>query len=85
MTKFLALGLSLPEVITLTTLRPAEILGWSDRIGSLAVGREADLALLSLIEGPTPLTDTEGVTIEGHQRIVARTTIRAGEVVSPVA
>jgi predicted amidohydrolase len=40
MTKYLMLGMSLPDVIAGATSKPAEMLGrgWDERIGSLGVG-----------------------------------------------
>ena len=42
MNKFLALGLSLEDVVLRTTARPAEVLGMSEQLGSISPGREAD-------------------------------------------
>ena len=46
MSKFLHLGMSLDAVIRASTLRPAQAIGWDDRVGSLEVGRTADVAVL---------------------------------------
>jgi N-acetylglucosamine-6-phosphate deacetylase len=35
----------LPEAVRMASLNPAEALGWADRIGSLEVGKYADLVL----------------------------------------
>jgi dihydroorotase len=43
MTKFLALGYSLADVVRMTTASPAHALGLSDQLGAIAVGRQADL------------------------------------------
>ncbi|GLW05567.1 N-acetylglucosamine-6-phosphate deacetylase [Microtetraspora sp. NBRC 13810] len=40
-------GLSLPEAARITSLTPARILGLDHRIGSIAVGKDADLVVLS--------------------------------------
>ena len=80
MSKFLALGLAVSDVIRLTTLAPAKILGWQDRIGVLAPGREADIALLALERGPVTLRDTEGVDLVVDERLTARATIRSGHI-----
>ena len=50
MTKCMYLGMSLEEVVTKATLAPAEAIGWSDRIGTLGLGRCADIAVLRLDE-----------------------------------
>ncbi len=41
------IGLSVPEASRLASLNPARAVGLSDRIGSIAVGRQADLLLVS--------------------------------------
>ena len=80
LTKFLALGLNLDQIIAMCTINPARIIGWQDRIGSLEVGREADIAVLQLINEPTKLRDSVGGEMTTDQRIAARWTIRKGEV-----
>ena len=80
MTKFLQLGLSLEQIIANCTVNAARAVGWHDRIGSLEVGREADMAVLQLIDEPTKLRDSVGGERLHQQRIAVRWTIRAGEV-----
>ena len=80
LTKFLPLGLSLEEIVVRCTTNPARVIGWQDRIGSLDVGREADIAVLKIIDEPTKLRDSVGGEIAHNQRIAARWTIRAGKV-----
>ncbi|WP_378786135.1 N-acetylglucosamine-6-phosphate deacetylase [Nonomuraea fastidiosa] len=41
------LGMSLPDAVQVTSLTPARVLGLADRIGSIAVGKAADLVVLS--------------------------------------
>ncbi|MEO3886001.1 N-acetylglucosamine-6-phosphate deacetylase [Nonomuraea sp. B5E05] len=40
-------GMSLPDAVQVASLTPARILGLADRIGSIAVGKAADLVVLS--------------------------------------
>ena len=80
LTKFLPLGLSFDEIIAKCTVDAARVVGWQDRIGSLDVGREADIAVLQLIDDPTKLRDSVGGEMTHRQRIAAKWTIRAGEV-----
>jgi dihydroorotase len=80
LTKFLLLGLSLDQIIANCTVNAAGVVGWQDRIGSLEAGREADIAVLQLIDGPTKLRDSVGGEKIHNQRIAARWTVRAGEV-----
>jgi dihydroorotase len=82
MTKFLQLGLSLEQVVAACTINPARVIGWQERIGSLEIGREADVAVLQLVSEPTKLRDCVGGEWEVNQRIAAQWTIRGGEVFS---
>jgi dihydroorotase len=79
LTKFLRLGLSFDEVIAACTINAARAVGWQDRIGSLEVGREADIAVLQIVNEPVKLRDSVGGELTHSQRIAARWTIRAGE------
>ena len=79
LTKFLALGLNLEEIIARCTINPARVIGWHDRIGSLEVGREADIAVLRIVDDPVTLRDSVGGEWSVNQRIAAQWTIRQGE------
>jgi dihydroorotase len=80
LTKFLPLGLSFAEIISKCTVDAARAVGWQDRIGSLEVGREADIAVLQIVDEPVMLHDSVGGEKLHKQRIAAKWTIRAGEV-----
>jgi dihydroorotase len=80
LTKFLPLGLSFEQIIANCTVNAACVIGWQDRIGSLEVGREADIAVLQILDDPVTLRDSVGAEKVHKQRIAARWTIRAGEV-----
>jgi dihydroorotase len=83
LTKFLALGMSLEQVIAACTVNAARAIGWEDRIGRLAVGQVADIAVLELTNTPATLYDSVGAELQVDQQLKARATIRQGEVVSP--
>ena len=80
LTKFLPMGLSFDEIIAKCTVDAARVIGWQDRIGSLEVGREADIAVLQILDDPVTLRDSVGGEKLHKQRIAAKWTIRAGEV-----
>jgi len=80
LTKFLPLGLSFEQIIANCTVNAARVIGWQDRIGSLEVGREADIAVLQILDDPVTLRDSVGGEKLHKQRIAAKWTIRAGEV-----
>ncbi len=79
MTKMIALGMPLTDVIRASTIAPAEAIGWGDRIGTLGVGREADVAVLSFDETDMELEDTIGQMRPIDRLLVADAVWRAGE------
>jgi dihydroorotase len=85
LTKFLTLGMTLEQVIAACTVNAARAMAWDDRIGSLAVGREADIAVLELVDAPTTLYDCVGGELHVDQQLKARHTIRHGQLVSGAA
>jgi len=78
LSKFLLLGLSLDEVIAMATTAPATALGRGNRLGTIAVGAEADVTVLRLEEGRFDLTDSAGATREARERLTPLAVIRAG-------
>ncbi|MES2459757.1 MAG: amidohydrolase family protein [Armatimonadota bacterium] len=60
MTKFLALGMPLEQIIAAATLAPARAMRLDSRFGRLLPGRQADITLLRLESGQWPLTDVLG-------------------------
>lgn len=78
LTRLLHLGMPLTEVIRCSTVSPAEAIGWSDRIGTLGAGREADVAVLSLDDADMDLEDCQGQMRRINRRLVAQAAWRAG-------
>ncbi|MBM3958344.1 MAG: amidohydrolase family protein [SAR202 cluster bacterium] len=79
MGKFLALGLSLEDVIRMTTSNSARSIGMESELGSLAEGRTADISILELHEGKFLFRDNFGGTLEGKIAIAPWRAIRAGQ------
>jgi dihydroorotase len=69
LSKFMAIGMSFPEVIRAATVRPAQVLGLQDEVGTLKVGALADVALFTLEEGRFPLYDVFMQPREGRHLI----------------
>jgi dihydroorotase len=67
----------------MTTARPASVLGLDGEIGALAVGRDADITILDLVEGDFTFTDTTGQAFRGGYGLVPVHTLRAGVSHSP--
>ncbi len=80
MAKFLHLGLSLPEVLRLSTHSPAQLIRRDDTLGSLAVGREADITLFRVVDGDFAFTDSEGKQEQASRDLEVLCTVRAGRV-----
>ena len=83
MSKFLMLGMSLADVVEKTTAGPARVMGMSASLGSLALGREADISVLDIAEGEWLFADSFGRKERGTQAIVPVLTVRAGEPIMP--
>ncbi|WP_172328472.1 amidohydrolase/deacetylase family metallohydrolase [Mangrovicoccus sp. HB161399] len=63
MTELMTLGMSLNDVVATVTENPATVLGKSDELGSLQVGRIADISVLEIQEGRFKLFDNSGVEV----------------------
>jgi len=80
MTRLLHVGMPLNEVIARSTIEPAKCIGWQDRIGTLGVGREADIAVLSVEDVDMVLEDCQSQLRRIKQRLVPQAVWRAGVV-----
>jgi dihydroorotase len=74
----LHLGMPLGEVIAASTINPARAIGWSDRIGTLAVGRGADVTVLKLEDVNLELEDSGAQLRTMKQLLVAMAVWRDG-------
>lgn len=79
MTELLAMGVSLENIIPMVTSNCAMMLGMEDELGSLAVGRTADISVLNLETGDWDLEDNGHVTIKADKRFAPAFCLRAGE------
>ena len=78
---FLELGFALEDVVRMTTLNAARALGIEGTAGSLAEGREADVAVLEIVKGSYQLTDATGESRIGSQVLMPFLTIKSGKVI----
>jgi dihydroorotase len=78
LSKFLHLGMSVPEIVNRSTATCAAWLGMADEIGTLKPGACADITVLDIVDGEIPLTDSEGVTEIGQRCFEVRHCFRAG-------
>ncbi len=78
MTKLLALGLGLPEIVATVTSNPAVMIGMADRIGALRAGMEADVSVLDVLDGRFELRDNSGEVVVSPQMIMPAFALKAG-------
>ncbi|MDJ0746263.1 MAG: amidohydrolase/deacetylase family metallohydrolase [Xenococcaceae cyanobacterium MO_167.B27] len=83
MSKFLALGFTLEEVIAGTTINPARVLRAEMEIGTLQTGSRADITVLDLVDGDFVFHDSINDRLVGNQQLVPTLVVRAGQVLHP--
>jgi dihydroorotase len=83
MTRFLGLGFTLAQVVTMSTANPAKALGEQARLGSLAVGRQADISVLNLDEGDWVVYDILGSGLRVKRAFSPHLTVKRGRVFTP--
>jgi len=80
MSKVLAMGVPLAEVIARSTVAPAREIGRPE-LGTLTPGAEADVAVFALEDGDFGFVDCGKARLNASQRLRCQMTIRAGQVV----
>ena len=80
LSKCMALGFSLTDVISRATWAPAQVIDRPD-LGHLSVGAEADVAVFALREDTFGFLDVRGTRIKGSRKLETELTLRAGKVV----
>ena len=83
MTRFLGLGYTLDQIVTMSTENPARAVGVERRLGSLAPGRQADISVLELRDGDWKVHDVVGATLRVKQAVVPFLTVKKGQVFTP--
>lgn len=81
MSKFLQLGMTLPQVIRAVTESPAKQLGLEREIGSIQPGYAADLVLCQMKQDEIFFQDSDGNQRRGVQEILPAITVLNGKVV----
>src|SRR6266568_3007327 len=79
LSKFLNMGVSLSDLIRRATANPAHEIHRPE-LGTLSVGREADIAVLEELRGHFGYIDCGYAKMDGTLRIVAQMTIRGGRI-----
>ena len=78
MSKFLNMGFSLEQVVTMVTANPAKIINRIAKHGTLQVGAPADVTLLDVVNGPVEFVDTRSNKRQGQIFIKPTSTVIAG-------
>ena len=83
MTRFLALGFTLEQVVTMCTSNPAKAIAQDHRLGSFVEGRQADVAVLDLRDGDWVVKDVVGGSLPAEKAFIPVLAIKRGEVFTP--
>ncbi len=79
MTELMALGVYMEDTIPMVSSQCAEMIGMSDELGTLGVGRTADISVLHDETGEWTLHDNSDVQVTTNRRLRPAFCIRAGE------
>ncbi len=79
MSKCLAMGMPLKDVIKASTSKPAQVINRPD-LGHISPGAVADIAVFRLAQGDFRFADAYGARVAGKQRLVCELTVRQGRV-----
>jgi len=80
MSKFLALGLTVDEVIERSTWNSAKAIK-QEQLGHLSVGAVADITVLRVEKGDFGFLDMYNARLKGNQRLACEMTLRDGKLV----
>lgn len=80
LSKFISMGMTVPDAIYRATWSPANVINRKD-LGHLSVGSDADVAIFTLRKGDFGFMDVRGTKLKGTQKLEAELTIRAGKIV----
>jgi dihydroorotase len=77
--KYLALGMNLDQVIERVTFRPAQVYDYGLPLGTLKPGTEADIGIFEVREGKFEFMDSARQKRMGHQMLVNKAVVRRGQ------
>ena len=80
MSKFMALGFTLEQVVTMATVNPAAVIERIEGLGTLQPGAPGDVSVLDLVEGPVEFVDTRNNKRAGRAFLKPAHTVVAGVV-----
>ena len=77
MSKFLVLGMPIPDIVRAVTATPARILKRPD-LADLSIGSTGDATVMRIVEGQFTFTDVAGKTRPGRQRFALDSVVLGG-------
>ena len=80
MTRFLAMGFTFDQVVTMSTENPAKAAGIDSRLGTLHAGKQADLSVLDIKEGNWVVHDVVGGSRKADKAVTPVMSVKKGEV-----
>ena len=80
MTRFLTLGFTFDQVVTMCTQNPAQAVGIADRLGTLHPGKQADLSILDIQEGDWIVYDVIGDSRPSSRAVTPVMSIKRGQI-----
>jgi dihydroorotase len=78
MSKFMGLGFTLEQVVTMATINPAKVINRAPKLGTLQVGAPGDVAIMELVEGSVSFVDTRNNKRDGKAHLKPVQTVTAG-------
>jgi dihydroorotase len=78
MSKFLAMGFTLEQVVAMATAAPAKVINRAPKLGTLQVGAPGDVSVLEVVEGPVSFVDTRNNTRTGQRYLKPVQTVAGG-------
>ena len=79
MNRFMAMGMSFPDVLATVTEKPAALLGLTGQIGCLKAGAVADIAVFQREQKPVTFVDARGVSVTGSELLTPAAAMMEGE------
>ena len=78
MSKFLNMGFTLEQVVTMATANPAKVINRLPKLGTLQLGAPADATVVEVVQGPVEFVDTRNNKRQGNVHIRPTNTVLAG-------
>ncbi|KPI56761.1 hydrolase [Clostridioides difficile] len=81
MSRYLCMGISLYDVVKMTTQNPAKLMKMENQIGCLSEGANADVAIFDIMDVKQIYTDWKGSKFEADKLLKTEMTIKDGFIV----